>query len=117
VFEAKLSVILPGLDRRRPLTQQWIAGLFSFALRADRRQRTPQKILPFTCYSQDQAASLIARQAYLKASNTEAYDEFGAGIAVSGDTVAVAAFSESSKATGVTSGEINMKRWQRFLFC
>jgi len=45
------------------------------------------------------------QQAYLKASNTEAYDEFGARVAVSGDTVVVAAFSESSNATGVNGNQ------------
>jgi hypothetical protein len=45
------------------------------------------------------------QQAYLKASNTEAYDEFGARAAVSGDTVVVGAFSESSNATGVNGNQ------------
>ncbi len=45
------------------------------------------------------------QQAYLKASNTEAFDEFGARVAVSGDTVVVAAFSESSNATGVNGNQ------------
>ena len=45
------------------------------------------------------------QQAYLKASNTEAFDEFGARVAVSGDTVVVAAFSESSNATGVDGNQ------------
>lgn len=44
-----------------------------------------------------------AQQAYLKASNTDASDQFGASIAVSGDgnTVAVAAPMEDSGSTGV----------------
>jgi hypothetical protein len=45
------------------------------------------------------------QQAYLKASNTQAYDEFGARVAVSGDTVVVAAVSESSNATGVNGNQ------------
>src|SRR5258707_385329 len=45
------------------------------------------------------------QQAYLKASNTEAYDEFGARAAVSGDTVVVGAFSESSNAAGVNGNQ------------
>ncbi len=43
----------------------------------------------------------IAQQAYLKASNTGAFDGFGYPVAVSGDTVVVGAPSEDSAATGV----------------
>lgn len=43
----------------------------------------------------------IAQQAYFKASNTEAGDEFGWPVAVSDDTVAIGAVSEYSGATGV----------------
>jgi hypothetical protein len=43
----------------------------------------------------------IAQQAYLKASNTEAGDQFGWSVAVSGDTVVVGAVFEDSSATGV----------------
>ena len=42
-----------------------------------------------------------SQQAYLKASNTDAYDSFGMKVAVSGDTVVVGASGESSNATGV----------------
>ena len=41
------------------------------------------------------------QQAYLKASNTGAGDEFGFTVSVSGDTVVVGAFAEASNATGV----------------
>jgi len=41
------------------------------------------------------------QQAYLKASNTGASDNFGVSVAVSGDTVVVGADSEDSSATGV----------------
>ncbi len=41
-----------------------------------------------------------AQQAYLKASNTAAYDFFGIQLALSGDTLAVGAFGEDSAATG-----------------
>ena len=47
----------------------------------------------------------IARQAYLKASNTERDDKFGISAAVSGDTVVVGAFEEDSSATGVNGNE------------
>jgi hypothetical protein len=41
------------------------------------------------------------QQAYLKASNAEAYDNFGWSVAVSGDTLVVGATGEASNATGV----------------
>ena len=51
------------------------------------------------------AADDIAQQAYLKASNTDANDRFGHAVAVSGDTVVVAADYESSNATGVNGDQ------------
>jgi len=50
-------------------------------------------------------AGAIAEQAYLKASNTDANDQFGIGLAVSGDTVVIGAPQESSNATGVNGDE------------
>jgi FG-GAP repeat len=47
----------------------------------------------------------IAQQAYLKASNTDAQDEFGTSVAVSGDTVVVGAPSEDSAASGVNGNQ------------
>jgi hypothetical protein len=44
-----------------------------------------------------------SQQAYLKASNTGASDQFGAMVAVSGDTVVVGAYGEDSSTTGVDS--------------
>jgi hypothetical protein len=41
------------------------------------------------------------QQAYLKASNTEASDGFGRGLALRGETLVVGAFSDDSNATGV----------------
>jgi FG-GAP repeat len=41
------------------------------------------------------------QQVYIKASNANAFDEFGAALALSGDTLVVGAPNESSKATGV----------------
>jgi hypothetical protein len=43
------------------------------------------------------------QQAYVKAPNTDADDEFGADVAISGDgnTLAVGAFGEASRATGI----------------
>ena len=45
------------------------------------------------------------QQAYLKASNTDAYDEFGYSVALSGDTLVVGARAESSTATGVDGNQ------------
>ena len=45
------------------------------------------------------------QQAYLKASNTDAGDEFGYSVAISGDTVVVGAYGESSDATGVDGNQ------------
>ena len=47
----------------------------------------------------------IAQQAYLKAFNTDAGDQFGSSVAVSGDTVVVAAPVEASNATGVNGNQ------------
>lgn len=43
----------------------------------------------------------LAQQVYLKASNTDDFDNFGASLAVSGDTVVVGAPGEDSSASGV----------------
>ena len=42
-----------------------------------------------------------SQQAYLKASNTNSFDEFGFSVSVSGDTVVAGAREEDSRATGV----------------
>lgn len=46
-----------------------------------------------------------SQQAYLKASNTGKGDNFGGGVAISGNTVVVAAPAESSAATGVNGNQ------------
>ena len=46
-----------------------------------------------------------SQQAYLKASNTDADDDFGESVSVSGDTVVVGAISEDSNATGVNGNQ------------
>jgi len=48
-----------------------------------------------------------SQQAYLKASNTEAFDKFGWSVGVSGDTVVVGAYEEDSNATGVNGNQAN----------
>ena len=47
----------------------------------------------------------IEQQAYLKASNTDAFDEFGSSVAISGDTVVIGAPFERSNATGVNGNQ------------
>ena len=51
------------------------------------------------------AAGLWSQQAYLKASNTEAADNFGYSVGISGDTVVVGAYTENSSATGVNGNQ------------
>ncbi|MDX1983860.1 MAG: FG-GAP repeat protein [Bryobacteraceae bacterium] len=47
----------------------------------------------------------VAQQAYLKASNTGAADQFGKSVAISGDTVVVGANGEDSSASGVNGNQ------------
>ncbi len=54
-----------------------------------------------------EAANSLAQQSYLKASNTDADDQFGISISVSGDTVVVGASGEASSATGVGGNQSN----------
>ena len=52
-------------------------------------------------------AGVWAQQAYLKASNTEFSDQFGAAVAISGDTIVVGANNEDSSATGVNGNQLD----------
>jgi len=49
----------------------------------------------------------VVQQAYLKASNTSMFQGFGNSVAISGDTVVVAAPNEASDATGVNGDQTN----------
>jgi uncharacterized repeat protein (TIGR01451 family) len=51
------------------------------------------------------SGSSWSQQAYLKASNTEANDQFGLNVAISGDTAVVGAYGEDSNATGVDGNQ------------
>jgi hypothetical protein len=51
--------------------------------------------------------TIWTQQAYLKASNTEADDEFGISVSISGDTIVVGAYQEDSNATGVNGDQSN----------
>ena len=46
-----------------------------------------------------------SQQAYIKASNTDAFDSFGVSVSLDGDTLAVGAFGEGSAATGVNGAQ------------
>src|SRR5262245_23070998 len=48
-----------------------------------------------------------SQQAYVKASNTETFDEFGTSVAISGDTAVIGAYHEGSDATGVNGTQTN----------
>ncbi len=47
------------------------------------------------------------QSAYLKASNTDKFDNFGRSVAIDGDTIAVGAIGEDSNATGVNGDQEN----------
>jgi len=48
-----------------------------------------------------------SQQAYLKASNTEAGDNFGASVAISGGTIVIGAYGKDSNAAGVNGDQSN----------
>ena len=50
------------------------------------------------------SGSSWSQQAYVKAPNAEAGDQFGESVAISGDTIVVGAFAESSNQTTITNG-------------
>ena len=57
-------------------------------------------------YTRD-AAGIWSQQAYVKASNTDAGDQFGWSVALSGDTLAVGAHGEDSAGTGIDGDQSN----------
>jgi hypothetical protein len=57
-------------------------------------------------FSRD-AGGIWSQQAYVKASNNEANDEFGVAIGLSGDTLVVGAHQEDSSALGINGGQGN----------
>ena len=54
--------------------------------------------------SANEDAAPESQQAYLKASNTDAMDNFGDAVSLSGDTLVVGAPGEASMYTGVNGG-------------
>jgi len=57
-------------------------------------------------------AGVWMQQAYIKASNTGAGDQFGVNVALVGDTLAVGAYNEASNATGINGNETDDSRQQ-----
>jgi len=55
-------------------------------------------------YIYKRTGSTWAQEAYLKASNANASDNFGYSVAISGDTVVVGAYTEDSSQTAITNG-------------
>ncbi|MCA8944076.1 MAG: FG-GAP repeat protein [Planctomycetes bacterium] len=53
------------------------------------------------------SGTVWTQQAYVKASNTGDFDSFGYSVAISGDTIVVGAFQESSSATGVDGDQLD----------
>ncbi|WP_246835873.1 FG-GAP repeat protein [Leptospira meyeri] len=60
---------------------------------------------PFCGFRVQTPIKLWESQAYLKAPNAEASDQFGTAVAISGDTIVVGAIGESSNQTTITNGE------------
>jgi hypothetical protein len=62
-------------------------------------------------------AAVLAQYAYGKASNTDLGDVFGTSVALSGDTLAVGAYEESSAATGVNGDLLPATRGEWTWIC
>ncbi|EMJ88091.1 FG-GAP repeat protein [Leptospira meyeri serovar Semaranga str. Veldrot Semarang 173] len=60
---------------------------------------------PFCGFLVQTPIKLWESQAYLKAPNAEASDQFGTAVAISGDTIVVGAIGESSNQTTIANGE------------
>ena len=58
-------------------------------------------------YVFERSGTSWAQDAYLKASNAEAFDRFGNSVGISGNTIVVGAFAEASNATVVNGDENN----------
>ena len=56
-------------------------------------------------YVFERSGTTWSQQAYLKASNTDAYDCFGWAVVISGDTIVIGVYDEDSAATGVNGNQ------------
>ena len=68
-------------------------------------RRTIVRHIAGAVYVFTRTGGVWTQQAYLKASNTDAEDNFGIAVTLAGETLAVGALRESSNATGVNGNE------------
>ena len=80
-------------------------GESSNATGVNGNQSDNSKVASGAAYVFVRSGTTWSQQAYLKASNTDADDDFGLSVAVSGDTIVVAAVYEDSNATGVNGSQ------------
>ncbi len=75
---------------------------------------TPDQLAPVSgaAYVFTRSGTNWAQEAYLKASNTGGDDNFGASLAIDGDTLAVGAWGEDSNAAGVGGDQLNNSVFQ-----
>jgi len=78
---------------------------FSNATGVNGNQADDSAPLAGAAYVFVRSGGVWSQQAYLKASNTGAFDQFGYSVAISGDTVVVGAYDEDSNATGVNGNQ------------
>jgi len=96
LFVSGLILLLPGAPSSRQSCRAGEPVFEIMGAKAHAPENVPARLLG--------APSL---DAYLKASNTGAGDEFGHAIAVSGDTLVVGAWEEDSSAVGVGGNQAN----------
>jgi hypothetical protein len=77
----------------------------SIATGVNGNQNDNSAIQAGAAYVFTRAGNAWSQQAYLKASNTDASDQFGFSADISGDTIVVGAFGEDSNATGVNGNQ------------
>jgi len=77
----------------------------SNATGVDGNQADDSAVVSGAAYVFTRSGTTWTQQAYLKASNTGAGDQFGGSVAVSGDTAVIGAFGEDSNATGVDGNQ------------
>src|SRR5215510_5346591 len=58
------------------------------------------------------ARGAMSQQAFLKASNTDVYDQFGYSLALAGDTLVASAYFEASAATGINGDQADNSAYQ-----
>ncbi|MBK7155528.1 MAG: hypothetical protein IPH72_27765, partial [Sandaracinaceae bacterium] len=108
-----------NLDAGDLFGTRWRSKETCWRLRAERRQRGHRHRPPQVdngasgsgaVYIFERVGSSWSQTTYIKASNAEVADEFGASLAFSGDTLAVGARWEDSAATGVDGNEADNAR-------